>query len=91
MLEEKIMNAHLGGKVATDLPKPIKSVDDLCVAYTPGVALPVKKIAQDESLAFDYTAKGGLVAVVSDGTAILGLGDLGATASIPVMEGKAVL
>lgn len=91
MQEDIIMQLHRGGKVGTAIPKPIKTVDDLCVAYTPGVALPVKKIAQDESLAFDYTAKGGVVAVVSDGTAILGLGDLGATASIPVMEGKAVL
>ncbi len=91
MQEDIIMQLHRGGKVGTAIPKPIKTVDDLCVAYTPGVALPVKKIAQDEALAFDYTAKGGVVAVVSDGTAILGLGDLGATASIPVMEGKAVL
>lgn len=91
MQEDIIMQLHRGGKVGTAIPKPIKTVDDLCVAYTPGVALPVKKIARDESLAFDYTAKGGVVAVVSDGTAILGLGDLGATASIPVMEGKAVL
>ncbi len=89
--EVAVLNYHLGGKVALGMPKALKSVDDLCLAYTPGVAVAVKQIAADPLKAFDYTAKGGLVAVVSDGTAILGLGDLGPTASIPVMEGKAVL
>ena len=88
---ERIMAYHLGGKVSTGLPRPLDSVADLCLAYTPGVAHAVKEIARDPGLAFSHTAKGNLVAVVSDGTAILGLGDLGATASIPVMEGKAVL
>ena len=64
---------------------------DLSLAYSPGVAVPVLKIAQDADLAYDYTSKGNLVAVISNGTAILGLGDLGALASKPVMEGKAVL
>jgi malate dehydrogenase (oxaloacetate-decarboxylating)(NADP+) len=64
---------------------------DLALAYSPGVAVPVRAIAEDPSLAYDYTAKGNLVAVISNGTAILGLGNLGALASKPVMEGKAVL
>lgn len=89
--EKEIMDYHKGGKVSLGLPRALESVEDLCLAYTPGVATPVKQIAADKDLSFDYTAKGNLVAVVSDGTAILGLGDLGATASIPVMEGKAVL
>jgi malate dehydrogenase (oxaloacetate-decarboxylating)(NADP+) len=88
---ERILEYHQGGKVGTLLTKPLNGHDDLSTAYTPGVALPVKEIAKDRALAFDLTAKANLVAVVSDGTAILGLGDLGALASIPVMEGKAVL
>ena len=64
---------------------------DLSLAYSPGVAVPVKAIAEDPTLAFDYTTRGNLVAVISNGTAILGLGNLGALASKPVMEGKAVL
>jgi malate dehydrogenase (oxaloacetate-decarboxylating)(NADP+) len=71
--------------------KPLKTRRDLCLAYTPGVAEAVKEIAARPESVRDITAKGNLVAVVSDGTAILGLGDLGAAASIPVMEGKAVL
>lgn len=86
-----ILQAHQGGKVALALPRPLTCLRDLCIAYTPGVAVPVKAIAETPACAFDYTARGNLVAVVSDGTAILGLGDLGASASIPVMEGKAVL
>ncbi len=86
-----VFEYHKGGKVALGMPRAVKSVEDLCLAYTPGVALPVKKIAEEPAAAFDYTAKCGLVAVVSDGTAILGLGDLGPAAAIPVMEGKSVL
>jgi malate dehydrogenase (oxaloacetate-decarboxylating)(NADP+) len=88
---EEVLAFHRGGKVAVALPKPLKTKEDLCLAYTPGVAHAVKEIAADPAAAFTCTAKGNLVAVVSDGTAILGLGDLGAAASIPVMEGKAVL
>ena len=88
---EEVLKYHLGGKVAVSLPKPLKTKDDLCLAYTPGVAHAVKAIAEDPKAAWDVTAKRNLVAVVSDGTAILGLGDLGAAASVPVMEGKAVL
>lgn len=88
---ELILGYHQGGKVAVSLPKSLKTKEDLCLAYTPGVAQAVKEIATNPSAVFDVTAKSNLVGVVSDGTAILGLGDLGATASIPVMEGKAVL
>ncbi len=88
---ESILKYHQDGKVAVSLPKPLKTKEDLCLAYTPGVAQAVKEIAANPSAVFDVTSKSNLVGVVSDGTAILGLGDLGATASIPVMEGKAVL
>ena len=89
--KETVLKFHRGGKVAVTLPKPLKTKEDLCLAYTPGVAHAVKAIAADPSAVYDVTAKPNLVAVVSDGTAILGLGALGAAASIPVMEGKAVL
>ena len=89
--KEDVLKFHQGGKVSVRLPKPLKSKDDLCLAYTPGVAQAVKEIAAAPDSVYDITAKSNLVAVVSDGTAILGLGDLGAAASIPVMEGKAVL
>ena len=88
---EEVLAYHKGGKVGVTLPTPLKTKDDLCLAYTPGVAHAVKAIAENTSAIYDCTAKPNLVAVVSDGTAILGLGDLGAAASIPVMEGKAVL
>ena len=89
--KETVLEFHRGGKVAVTLPKPLRTKADLCLAYTPGVAHAVKAIAAEPSAVYDVTAKPNLVAVVSDGTAILGLGDLGAAASIPVMEGKAVL
>src|SRR6184192_2183863 len=79
------------GKIAVAATKPMATQRDLSLAYSPGVAIPVLAIARDPSLAYDYTAKGNLVAVISNGTAILGLGNLGALASKPVMEGKAVL
>ena len=88
---EDVFKFHDGGKVAVALPKPLKTQADLTLAYTPGVAVAVKEIAANPAAVYDLTAKRNLVAVVSDGTAILGLGDLGAAASIPVMEGKAVL
>ena len=88
---DQILEYHLGGKVGLRLAKQVADVNALCMAYTPGVAVPVKTISSDPAAIFKYTAKGNLVAVVTDGTAILGLGDLGAEASIPVMEGKAVL
>lgn len=89
--KDDVFAFHHGGKVGVRLPKPLKTQHDLTLAYTPGVALAVKEIAARPASVYDITAKRNLVAVVSDGTAILGLGDLGAAASIPVMEGKAVL
>lgn len=79
------------GKIAVVATKPMATQRDLSLAYSPGVAVPVRAIADNPDLAYDYTSKGNLVAVISNGTAILGLGDLGALASKPVMEGKSVL
>ena len=79
------------GKIEIIASKPMATQRDLSLAYSPGVAVPVKAIADNPASAYDYTAKGNLVAVISNGTAILGLGNLGALASKPVMEGKAVL
>ena len=79
------------GKLEINPTKPMATQRDLSLAYSPGVAVPVRKIAEDPETAFDYTARGNMVAVISNGTAILGLGNLGALASKPVMEGKAVL
>ena len=79
------------GKLEVNPTKPMATQRDLSLAYSPGVAAPVKAIAEDSGKAFDYTTRGNLVAVISNGTAILGLGNLGALASKPVMEGKAVL
>ncbi|MCX7305591.1 MAG: NADP-dependent malic enzyme [Hyphomicrobiales bacterium] len=79
------------GKLEVVATKPMATQRDLSLAYSPGVAVPVKAIAEDPAKAYDYTAKGNMVAVISNGTAILGLGNLGALASKPVMEGKAVL
>jgi len=79
------------GKVAIVATKPMATQRDLSLAYSPGVAAPVLAIARDPDLAYEYTSKGNLVAVISNGTAILGLGDLGARAAKPVMEGKSVL
>ncbi|MDV3458129.1 NADP-dependent malic enzyme [Sphingomonas sp. HF-S4] len=79
------------GKIEIIASKPMATQRDLALAYSPGVAVPVRAIAEDPALAYDYTAKGNLVAVISNGTAILGLGNLGALASKPVMEGKSVL
>ncbi len=83
--------AHPPGKLAITATKPMATQRDLSLAYSPGVAAPVREIAEDPDKAYDYTAKGNLVAVISNGTAILGLGNLGAMASKPVMEGKSVL
>ena len=79
------------GKLEINPTKPMATQRDLSLAYSPGVAVPVRVIAENPDAAYDYTAKGNLVAVITNGTAILGLGDLGALAAKPVMEGKAVL
>ena len=79
------------GKLSVDSSKPCATQDDLSLAYTPGVAEPVREINADPANAYKYTNKGNLIAVITDGTAVLGLGNMGALASKPVMEGKAVL
>ena len=79
------------GKIAVELTKPAETANDLALAYSPGVAEPVREIAQNVDNVYKYTAKGNMVAVISNGTAILGLGNLGPLASKPVMEGKALL
>ncbi|TAN68300.1 NAD-dependent malic enzyme [Paraclostridium sordellii 8483] len=79
------------GKISVCSKVKVEDKDDLSIAYTPGVAAPCVEISKDESLAYKYTSKGNMVGVISDGTAVLGLGDIGASASIPVMEGKAIL
>jgi len=92
--DEEALRYHIQdkpGKIEINSSKPMATVRDLSLAYSPGVAAPVRAIAADPSAAYDYTSKGNLVAVISNGTAILGLGDLGPLASKPVMEGKAVL
>lgn len=93
-LDERALAYHAdkpAGKVALELTKPCATQLDLSLAYTPGVAAPCLEIARDPSLVDRYTARGNLVGVVSNGTAVLGLGNIGALASKPVMEGKAVL
>jgi malic enzyme/predicted methyltransferase MtxX (methanogen marker protein 4) len=92
--DEEALNFHrypTPGKIGVVATKPMATQRDLSLAYSPGVAVPVHAIAKDPDAAYDYTSKGNLVAVISNGTAILGLGDLGALASKPVMEGKSVL
>jgi malate dehydrogenase (oxaloacetate-decarboxylating)(NADP+) len=92
--DEEALQFHQGrkpGKLEITPTKPMATQRDLSLAYSPGVAVPVRRIAEQPDSAYDYTTKGNLVAVISNGTAILGLGDLGALASKPVMEGKAVL
>jgi malate dehydrogenase (oxaloacetate-decarboxylating)(NADP+) len=81
----------IGGKIEIAVTKSVASQDDLSLAYSPGVAAPCVEIARDPMLAYEYTAKGNLVAVITNGTAVLGLGNIGAVAGKPVMEGKAVL
>ncbi|MEA3522344.1 MAG: malic enzyme-like NAD(P)-binding protein [Campylobacterota bacterium] len=88
---DEVLKYHKGGKVATLVTKHCETQDDLSMAYTPGVAIPCKEIQRNRDLAYKYTAKGNLVAVITDGTAVLGLGDIGALAGKPVMEGKSVL
>jgi malate dehydrogenase (oxaloacetate-decarboxylating)(NADP+) len=92
--DEEVLLLHASGrpgKIEIRATKPLTTQRDLSIAYSPGVAVPCLEIARDPSLAYDYTAKGNVVAVITNGTAVLGLGDLGALGAKPVMEGKAVL
>ena len=88
---DEIFTAHLGGKLSVELTQPLEDRRDLSIAYTPGVAQVSAAIAEDPALAESHTWASRLVAVVSDGTAVLGLGNIGASASLPVMEGKSAL
>src|ERR1700729_449140 len=92
--DEEALSFHASpkpGKLEITPTKPMATQRDLSLAYSPGVAVPVRAIAENPDAVYDYTAKGNMVAVISNGTAILGLGDLGPLAAKPVMEGKAVL
>jgi malate dehydrogenase (oxaloacetate-decarboxylating)(NADP+) len=92
--DKEALDFHIkgkSGKIEIHSSKPLTTKRDLSLAYSPGVAAPVREIAKNPDLAYDYTSKGNLVAVISNGSAILGLGNLGSLASKPVMEGKAVL
>ncbi len=92
-LREEALKLHLdnNGKIAVSCKVPIANRHDLALAYTPGVAEPCKDIKEDKGLSFEYTCRGNMVAIISDGTRVLGLGDIGPEAAIPVMEGKAAL
>ena len=93
-LEEESLRLHASGrpgKIEIAPTKPLTTQRDLAIAYSPGVAAPCLKIHESPDLAYDYTAKGNLVAIISNGTAVLGLGNIGALAAKPVMEGKALL
>src|SRR5215216_3345648 len=88
---DRTFMVHLGGKIELHNKQPLRTREDLSMAYTPGVARVCQAIAQDRTKAFQYTIKRNTVAVVSDGTAVLGLGDIGPEGAMPVMEGKCML
>lgn len=90
---EKALEKHKQwqGKIGTEIKSEVRNAEDLTYAYTPGVAQPCREIAKDEEKAYEYTSKANTIAVISDGSAVLGLGNIGAKAAMPVMEGKAVL
>ena len=92
--EKKAIDYHSkepSGKISVNYTKPLSTQEDLSVAYSPGVAGPCREIAKNEDDSFLYTARGNIVAVISDGSAVLGLGDIGPYAAKPVMEGKGML
>ncbi len=89
--KEESLEYHISGKIGIEITKPCDTARDLSMAYTPGVAYPCREISENPELAYKYTNKDNLVAVITDSTAVLGLGDIGAVAGKPVMEGKSVL
>jgi len=89
--DEEVLQYHIGGKISTNVTKGCDTQKELSIAYSPGVAIPCLEIEKNPQLTYKYTAKGNMVAVISDGTAVLGLGDIGPLAAKPVMEGKLVL
>jgi malate dehydrogenase (oxaloacetate-decarboxylating) len=89
--ESLALHEKLAGKISTELKTDLKTKKDLTLCYSPGVAEPCKQIANDPEKAWTLTVKGNMIAVISDGSAVLGLGNIGALAAIPVMEGKAML
>ena len=89
--ESLALHRALRGKIRVTPKIDVRTKDDLSLVYSPGVAEPCRAIAADPAKAYDYTIKGNTVAIVTDGSAVLGLGNIGAAASIPVMEGKALL
>lgn len=91
MIESLLYHEKHKGKIAVESKVPLNTKEDLALAYTPGVAEPCKRIVENKSDVYRYTSKGNMVAVVSDGSAVLGLGNIGPEASLPVMEGKAIL
>ncbi|MDP2906855.1 MAG: NADP-dependent malic enzyme [Nanoarchaeota archaeon] len=90
-IEDKILEIHRGGKIEVNPKTPAKNKKDLSLIYTPGVAKPCMEIYKNKSLVYEYTSKGNSVAIVTDGSAVLGLGNIGPEAALPVMEGKAVI
>ena len=92
-VNERALKAHAEwkGKIAYSCKAPVENADDLTIAYTPGVAAPCLEIQKDVNESYTYTGRGNLVAVITDGTAVLGLGDIGPEAGMPVMEGKCAL
>ncbi len=89
--ESLLLHKSFRGKLSIESKVPVRDAKDLSLAYSPGVAEPCREIAENKAKVFDYTIKGNYVAVVSDGTAVLGLGNIGTEAALPVMEGKALL
>lgn len=90
-IEDKVLKLHKGGKIEVNPKTPANNKEELSLIYTPGVAIPCLKIHDNKELVYEYTSKGNSIAIVTDGSAVLGLGNIGPEAALPVMEGKAVI